>query len=454
MLKICKLVRLDNLYMPNKRTLLIFFMFISALGFSQSRFNLPRTNYTKVKFQLIDNLIVFPVEVNGVKLSFLLDTGVSKPILFNIVNTDSLKINHVESIYLRGLGDGGYIEALKSKQNVLKIGDAININQDIYVIFDETINFTPRLGVPIHGIIGYDVFKDFIVEINYASKYLKLYKPEDYKYKKCRKCQTLDLSLVNNKPYINATAEVNSKHIPVKLLIDSGGSDALWLFEDDSLGLAPIKDEFFEDFLGKGLSGSVYGKRSIVNSFSLKDYHLKNVNVAYPDSASVSFARKHKERSGSIAGELLRRFNIIVDYTNAKVTLKKNRNFKAPFSYNKSGIILEQNGIRVVKEIDDKAVFDYGKSSENQNRIRVVESYKFALKPAFTIVELRKNSPAERAGLMIGDILLSVNGKEAHHYQMQEINGMFRDDDGKTIRLKVDRNGIVMTFEFKLESLL
>ena len=28
------------------------------------------------------------------------------------------------------------------------------------------------------------------------------------------------------------------KQIPVKLLIDSGGSDALWLFEDDSLGIS------------------------------------------------------------------------------------------------------------------------------------------------------------------------------------------------------------------------
>ncbi|GAL68178.1 hypothetical protein JCM19301_320 [Jejuia pallidilutea] len=29
----------------------------------------------KIRFKLINNLIVFPVEVNGVKLSFLLDTS-------------------------------------------------------------------------------------------------------------------------------------------------------------------------------------------------------------------------------------------------------------------------------------------------------------------------------------------------------------------------------------------
>ena len=119
-------------------------------------------------------MIVFPVEVNGAKLSFLLDSGVSKPILFNIINvSDSIQINHVESIYLRGLGDGGFIEALKSKQNIFKLGEAININQDIFVIFDESINFTSRLGVPVHGIIGYDILKKyFVFHSNFHTEYV------------------------------------------------------------------------------------------------------------------------------------------------------------------------------------------------------------------------------------------------------------------------------------------
>ena len=57
---------------------------------------------------------------------------------------------------------------------MIKIGKAVNVNQEVFVVFDEEINFTPRLGVPIHGIIGYDIFKDFVVEINYSSKSLYL----------------------------------------------------------------------------------------------------------------------------------------------------------------------------------------------------------------------------------------------------------------------------------------
>ena len=105
--------------MLNKFTVTFLTLFITFFSFSQGRFDLPKSEHTKINFELINNLIVFPVEVNGAKLSFLLDSGVSKPILFNIINvSDSIQINHVESIYLRGLGDGGFIEALKSKQNI------------------------------------------------------------------------------------------------------------------------------------------------------------------------------------------------------------------------------------------------------------------------------------------------------------------------------------------------
>lgn len=441
--------------MSKRITFIIFLIYIAAGSFAQGNFNLIDTDSDKIKFQLINNLIVLPVDVNGVTLSFLLDSGVSKPILFNIINlSDSLQINNVETVYLRGLGSEGSIEALKSKQNIVKIGQAVNVDQEVYVIFDESINFAPRLGIPIHGIIGYDIFKDLIVEINYASKSIKFHNPLTYKYKKCRKCRTFDLTLSHNKPYIDGMVKIYSDEIPVKLLIDTGGSDALWLFEDEEKNIVPFENRYFVDYLGKGLSGSVYGKRSKIKSFSLQDFKFENVNVAFPDSSSIHIARKFKDRNGSISGELLKRFNIIFDYGNEKITFRKNSHFKAPFHYNKSGIVLEQNGIRVVREEKDKLSNpDNGGSRENGSIDRIVlqKVYHYAIKPAFTIVELRKDSPAEKAGLLKGDVILSVNKKDTANLKMQDINTIFSGEDGKVVRLKIDRDGRVLKYQFELE---
>ncbi len=96
--------------MLNRIIFTLFLVFVTVASFSQGGFNLIHSDRDKIKFELIDNLIVIPVEINGVELSFLLDSGVSKPILFNIINlSDSLQIHNVELVYLRGLGSEGSI---------------------------------------------------------------------------------------------------------------------------------------------------------------------------------------------------------------------------------------------------------------------------------------------------------------------------------------------------------
>ncbi|NMH88581.1 PDZ domain-containing protein [Flavivirga algicola] len=434
---------------------LVFFCF-SGLGFSQGKFIIENKKQTdKVKFKLINNLIIIPVEVNGVKLSFLLDTGVSKPIIFNFLNvSDTLKIKETETIFLKGLGEGESVETLRSRNNVFKIGDAIKLNQDLYAVYNSNLNFAPRLGFPVHGIIGFDLFKDLVVEINYSKKILKLTTPEKYTYKKCKKCERLNLEFYNNKPYINADVAINRVITPVKLLIDSGGSDALWLFEDNSLGIKS-NNKYFYDFLGHGLSGSVYGKRSKARSFFLRSFELNNVNVSYPDSTYILHARKLKGRNGSLSGNILKRFNIVFDYRRAKITLTKNHYFNEKFQYNKSGIELAHNGLRLVQERDNFIGNDnYGNSQEQSGtRIMINPQYKLSLKPAYTIVELREGSPAEKAGLLKGDVILSINNKSTYHFKLQELIIMFYGDSGKRIKLKVERGDKILTFEFRLENL-
>lgn len=422
--------------------------------FTQNKFVIQNKKQSdKIKFKLINNLIVIPVDINGVNLSFLLDTGVSKAIIFNFLNvSDTLQIKNTETIFLRGLGGGESVEALKSTNNIFKIGDAIKLNQELYAVFNNDLNFAPRLGIPIHGIIGLDVFKDLIVEINYSARWLKLTEREVYKNRVCKKCERINLEFYNGKPYLNARVELNNKTIPVKLLIDSGGSDALWLFENDSLDIKSSKN-FFNDFLGHGLNGSVYGKRSRVQTLGLKTFVIKDANVAFPNKENIFFATQIKERNGSISGNILKRFNIIFDYQSATMILRRNRSFKEKFSYNKSGIELAHNGVRIVKQIKNTYNVKKSSSTNRNNTIIFNPQYKLILKPAIAIVELRKGSPAEQAGLKIGDIILAINSKQTHEFTLQEIVRIFYDYDGKKIKMQIDRNGVVMYYKFILQKL-
>ncbi|MBT8305235.1 MAG: aspartyl protease family protein [Bacteroidia bacterium] len=438
--------------------LVILALILNFQAYSQGSFILKNKAAShKIKFELINNLIVFPVEINGVELSFLLDTGVSKPIIFNsLEGIDTLEVHDTEKIFLRGLGEGKPIEALKSKRNLFKVGDALNVNQTLYIIFDTSMDFAPRLGIPVHGIIGYDLFKDFVVEINYTSKFIKLHDPKKYRSKSCRKCESMGLEFYNLKPYLEAVIEVNDENIPVKLLIDSGGSDALWLFEDENKKVSG-PESYFEDFLGSGLSGSIYGKRSKIDQLKLGKFTFKDVNVAFPDSVSIRHAKKFVERNGSIAAELLKRFNLVFDYGRKTLLLKRNGYFKEPFHYNKSGISLEYGDVRLVKEEQTRNAGKYATPRtdvKGSTPIILVTTFKYSFKPAFTIVQLRKDSPALRAGLQLNDVILSVNNKPSHEFTLQEMIENFYGRDGTMVKLKIDRDGKEMVFEFRLEPIL
>jgi hypothetical protein len=423
---------------------------------AQGKFFFNAESSEKIKFEFINNLIIIPLEINNVNLSFLLDTGVSRPILFNLTGRDSLELKDTRTFYLRGLGGDGELKALKSSYNRFKIGNAVSTNQDLYVIYDETINFTSRLGVLVHGIIGYDIFKDFVVEINYNSKYIRLHKPHTFRFKSSKKWKTIPISIHRKKPYLNAKVTIDSVEKPVKLLIDTGSTDALWLFEDKETGLTPKENLVFVDYLGKGLSGSVYGKRSKIELFKLNDFSLKDVNVAFPDSLSVDVSKVYKGRTGSLGSEILKRFNFFFDYTNNKIHLKKNGFFKDPFTYNNSGLVLEHNGSMFVREQIEVPFLGAKKSTDSRNAVQINVSinYSMSLKPIYKVVEVRPASSAHNAGLKVGDILIAINNKVAYNFKLEEINKILHGKVGSRIVLKIEREGDIKIFKFKLDNAL
>ncbi|WP_375323787.1 aspartyl protease family protein [Flagellimonas sp. GZD32] len=418
-------------------------------------YHLPKgQKFQKVKFELINNLIIIPVEINGTELTFILDSGVSKPILFNLSESDSVAINNVSEVTIRGLGEGEPMKALSSRINSFSLGKAKNLAQDLYVVLDRDINFSTSLGIPVHGIMGYDLFRDFIVEVNYASKTLKLHNPKLYKYKKKRNTQTIPLVVDERKAYVRGTVLMrDTANIPVKLLVDTGSSDALWLFHAPEKGLE-IPEKNYEDHLGRGLSGDIFGKRSKIDGVKIGDFELKEAKVAFPYRESFHGMDNLGDRNGSVGGEVLKRFNMIFDYSRGLVTLKKNGNFKEPFQYNLAGIELQHNGLRYIAESIADAngvVSDDGSDTFGNVQILLENKTRLSLVPEIVVSGIRAGSPAAEAGLREGDVILAVNGKRIHRYKLQEVLKMLNEREGKRIKVLIERYNRDLLFTFVLK---
>ncbi len=447
-----KILSLNFYHFLKGRIIIVLLLFNSSL-FAQANFKLPSgIKNDKIKFRLANNLIIVPIYVNGVELSFILDTGVGSTIIFSVDNKSSLELKNASKIYLRGLGDGEPVEAIKSINNEVRIGKATSYNHRVYLVFDESINFSPRMGFPVHGIIGYDFFKDFILDINYSRKVIKIYNPEYYTYKECKKCYQTDIEFRDNKrPFVKAKYKTDKELIDINLLLDSGSGSSLWLFENKEKGIY-VSNNSFRDFLGKGFNGDIYGERTKIEELRIGDFVMKDVTTSFPDSIYIQGISLNN-RQGSLGGNVLKRFNLILDYPNEKISFKKNNLFSKPFYYNMSGLTIQHSGFLISKNFTEKNRFYLGIDKIESKKIYEL-SNNFVLQPKYEISDVRPNSPADLVGLKNGDIILEINGKDSYTYELSELNDLFYFEEGKRIKLKVQRLGVQMTFQFFLKKVI
>ncbi|MEM6343005.1 MAG: PDZ domain-containing protein [Bacteroidota bacterium] len=379
----------------------------------------PNAKSVRIPIEVQHNVVLLPLKINGsFEMTFILDTGVKTTILTETVLMAFLGLDTLQPVRLRGLGEGDFIEGLLAQNVSIRLPGVIGSGINMVVLPEDLISYSGLFGRSVHGIIGYEIFGQFIVEINYQHKYLVLHDPFNYKPpRNQRRYETIPITVKRFKPYITAVMNDGQGNLVERdWLIDTGASHSISLYDPN----LPLPNPSIDAFLGMGLSGNVYGKIGRVASFSMGKFEFEEIIAGYPDANALYVPEEELLTwYGNIGSEVISRFNVVFDYYNGKIILRKNAAYKEPFYYNISGLEIMTKGA----QFDD-----------------------------FVVSYVRPNSPAERAGIKIDDEIVALNGISVQGLGISDIYQSLRRRAGKRVNLRIRRGDELMKIRFAIET--
>ncbi|GAA3965286.1 aspartyl protease family protein [Hymenobacter antarcticus] len=347
------------------------------------------------------NLLVVKALVNGTgPYNFLLDSGVGVSIITAPALADSLGLKHGQQFRVVGAGglDSGLL-AYQTDSVRIALPGVVAPHMTWLVLSDDVLNLSGYVGVPIHGILGSELFRSFVVTLRPQLDYLSLNDPATYKQPAGKDWTSIPLTVENNKAYFTAPVQLtDSLTLPLKLVLDTGASHALSLeLDSDPRLVAPARR--LPTDLGRGLTGTVHGFLGRVATLHLGRYVLRSVLTSFPDAADVH-RRVDVPRNGNIGYELLKRFTLVIDYPHQRLLLRPNVSFRDPFEHDMCGIELLATG-------------------PNYRR--------------FVVLRVVPGSPAAIAGLEPDEELLSINLIPANEFSLSELDRMLHSVDGRDL---------------------
>lgn len=396
----------------------------------RAEFNImgAKDNRVVIPFELINNLVVVEANINGSSpMKFILDTGVGTTLISSIPAEEEIYLPSSRVVSLSGLGEGESVEAYYTINNTMNLGRIEAKNLEILFLRENIFMLSAFMGTEVHGIIGYDLFANFAVEVNYRNKEIFIYDLHEFeeKFKKLpehRKWYKYPIHLEEKKPYIDMTYQHKESTRPVdlRLLIDSGSSNAFSLYDMTHQAIS-IPENRMETLIGIGLSGQVNGFLGRINKMELGKFRFDKPVVAYPDSFAIRHAFGLGDRNGSIGGEVLRRFKVIYNYRDEYILVRKNRDFGDKFYYNLSGI-----------EVNTP----------------------FPDLPVYVVSDIRIGSPADKAGIKTGDIIRYINGDPVSKKDLNEVLHALQKNESSKMVVELQRDSVYVKVNLKLENKL
>ncbi len=403
--------------------IILLLLCLPTLCLGQLGFHLkPGQRRVQFPIEIVNNLIIVPVVINGqLPLKFILDTGVRTTILTEKAFSDILNLKYSRHFLVAGPGGEKLVEAYITNDVTLDMPGIHGQGHAMLVLEQDYLELRNYLGTDVQGILGYEVFSRFVVEVNYESRYLIIAAPEFYKPKK--KFQAIKIKVEDTKPYINIPISMSTGNVvDAKLLVDTGASHGLVL-DPLSDPRIVVPEKHITSLIGRGLQGTITGKIARIDAVQLGNYRMEGVVVNFPNADDYGYPDSLKNsdvfRNGALGGELLRRFTVVFNFPGERMYIKKNALFGRKFNYNLSGLTFRAKGVRLRR---------------------------------YEVTDVRKGSSGDVAGLLVGDELVSINGVPASDYNLNGISTVFDIQPGKRLRLEILRNGKTLIKKMQLVS--
>jgi hypothetical protein len=361
----------------------------------------------KVSFTLFHNRVYLPVEVNGRgPFEMVLDTGAAISGL-DEANAQSIGLHDKGKAQLTGNG-ASRLKIAIAKNVAFRVGKAELEEKTVALVpFRELESYEGRA---VAGVLGVNLFRRYIVEIDYFHKTLALYEPQTFAYHGPGEIVQLHFG---DAAMFEATLEFEGGgSLQCTLGVDSGTYSALLFHRPYVQKHRVLLAGSGIDSFGFGIGGEFPEKLGRVGLLRIGALALKEPIAAFSDANSGATSKA--DYDGTIGGAVLSRFTVIFDYPHHKMILEPNSNFAEPFAADTSGLVLIAG-------------------TPNQETI--------------TVFHVLEKAPACEAGIKTGDIVLSVNGQAASILGVEGIRNLLVKPGVYNIHLRrgVQALDIVMT---------
>lgn len=273
-------------------------------------FYLPDSvNEVTLTYRTVSGLIILPVIINdSVEVNLILDTGCRNLVLFGKKFGRLLNVNPAKPVEFSGLGDGKPVKGLLSIGNKVSIRQVLGEQIPVVVVRGNSI-FS---GYPnVDGVIGYDIFVRFEVELNAGTRTIT-FRPAaraevPYGY------EPMPLRIVDARPVMQSQISFGAgPSKDLELMIDTGSSLGL-LLKTTTIG--ELISGRRAQVLGIGFNGPLSGYRLVSDRLILHGMEIEAVPTGIVSSPWHDNA--------SIGMEVLKDYILVLNYCKLYACLKK-----------------------------------------------------------------------------------------------------------------------------------